>query len=422
MPCTREARGVDVLFVCKGVVRYECIFWLCTRTQFLNMLLGFSDEDGSGSEDGLPIDSVPFSVWQAAGQRQSVAIAFHERPANLTGLESAESVGTQSAAPSLAYNSACPVERMLRLALQVNAPQEYVPARPRKKIKGKQPPDLGDMLAVLVEQPDLDPASHFGYLERRAGYHEFERRFGLDVQQPVRVVRARATQLWLAARRNVQNGWGILAQVAKVMYIRVGARTRMLVSPPGDSGTTLSDGLLPQSHIVPCLGALCTWMLALGLNDPSVLQIVGSGTRGLELVTALKSVGLYRQAFDGFDAWVQRKASELGFASRAASMELCMNGSLPHRVHVHCFLGPNVDMQVWDKHGQETNIDLDGMVWSGVRPNIRLLRTRKIRRPVITEAVGGLYYVLTEKPGSMFRSGNRWPFQECMYRSVCLHG
>ena len=382
------------------------------------MLVGYFDDGDSLSEDDLPIAQEIPGAWQPGFRRESVGAAFRACPAGVIGLDHASPDNNVPARAQPVESVSCPVENMLRLALQVNNPQEYVPEPPRKRCRGKQKPELGTVLAQVLRSPSTNVAPHIRWDERRAGYHEFERRFALDLNTSVRTVRVRAKQLWGAASVGVRNNWSVLAQVCNVMYARVGARTRLLQSPAEEDGSAPVDALRQNPRQLSCVGALGTWMLDLGLNDPHVLEVVAAGTRGADLKAALQSMNLYQQAWQGFTAWVEAKCADVGFASHAASMELCLNGTLPHRVHVHAFFGPRMDFACWSTQAPQVLLELDDMCCLGSRPNMRVLRPCGRRRPAQSEAVGGMYYVLMEKPGSMFRAANRWPFQD-IYMKAC---
>ena len=339
-----------------------------------------------------------------------MAHAWSAAPPNLEGLLLAEAQDSVPIAPA-APQSDCIVEKMLRLAFVVNEPQRYCPEPTRKRRRGKSTPELGTLLAQSMRSPRTDVAAHFTCPERRLGYHEFERRLALDLKTSVREVRHKASQLWRAAARAIQHGWAIMAKVTRVMYSRVGHRTRQLLSPPGypEAGQP-EDGMRPPQEELTCHGVLCTWMLELGLHDAEVLALLAEGHRGEALRLRLVSLPLYEQAFASFSEFVVTRAEALQFRSEAASMELCLAGSWPHRVHVHAFLGPHVDFVAWDSWCPQKGLAPQDMFWGGAVPHLRLLRPRRATRALHQETIGGLYYVLMEKPGTMFRSGNRWPF------------
>ena len=382
------------------------------------MLLGYSDDDGTESDHDLPVAMAVPSAWQPGPRRRSVAEAFSACPPNFVGFddcgEREQPVDTAAICPE----AACAVERMLRLALLVNSPQDYVPVPPRKRRRQKGKPDLGSLLAAVIADPSKDPAPFFDGSTRRYGYHEFERRFSMDLGVPVRSVRTRATDLWKRANIGVQNGWSVLAQVCKIMYTRSGARTRRLCPAPSHAQEPAEDGLRVQAMpSVSCIGVLGTWILDLGLDDPAVLAAVAAGHRGAVLLDFMKGHPLYQQAFNSFKTWVQDKARDSGFHSEAGSMELCLAGSIAHRVHVHAYLGPHVDMMGWQTCTQQVTMDVAGLVWMNAKPVLRFLRPRRRLSQGLAETHGGLYYVLMQKPGTMFRFGNRWPFQDFF----CIH-
>ena len=400
-----------------GMIRHSQreaqVLQLCS----LGMLAGYSDSDGSEGEDYLPVAAGPRSIWQSSSRRHSVADAWSEAPPNLEGMHADIAREIEPAAPSVQLSD-CVVEKLLRLAFVVNDPQQYCPEPTRKRRRGKHPPELGALLASSMRSPTTDVASHFNSKERRLGYHEFERRLALDVKTSVRHVRDRATHLWRTAARAVQNGWAIMAKVTRLMYSRVGHRTRLLQGPPGDDqAPPPEDGMRPPADELTCHGVLCTWMLELGLQDAEVLALVAEGHRGEALRSRLVALPLYEQAFASFTAFVSGKAEALSFRSEAASMELCMGGTLPHRVHVHAFLGPHVDFVSWDSWSPQKGLSPGDMFWGGSVPHIRLLRPRRNNKALHQETIGGLYYVLMEKPGTMFRAGTRWPFKD-----VACHG
>ena len=378
----------------------------------VTMLAGYSDSDGSDDGDLLPVASCPRSIWQSGDRRHSVAHAWSEVPPNLEGLLEGVAEDTVPFSPA-EQQSDCVVEKLLRVAFLVNDPQKYCPEPKRKRRRGKYAPELGTLLAQSMRSPTTDVAPHFDSKERRLGYHEFERRLALDMKTSIRDVRNKATQLWRAAVRASQNGWAIMAKVTRVMYSRVGHRTRVLQGPPGDDQSPPpEDGMRPPADERTCLGVLCTWMLELGLQDADVLALVAEGHRGEALRSRLVALPLYEQAFASFTEFVVSKAEALSFGSQAASMELCMAGSMPHRVHVHAFLGPHVDFVAWDSWSPQKGLAPSDMFWGGCVPHLRLLRPRRANRALHQETIGGLYYVLMEKPGTMFRSGNRWPFKD----------
>jgi hypothetical protein len=59
-----------------------------------------------------------------------------------------------------------------------------------------------------------------------------------------------------------------------------------------------------------------------------------------------------------------------------------------------------------------TVVDVACLKWQGNSPMVTCIRPHARQSVLRHEAIGGVYYVLMKKPGSMFRSGNKWPFQD----------
>ena len=168
-----------------------------------------------------------------------------------------------------------------------------------------------------------------------------------------------------------------------------------------------------SSTLLQCHGFLGTSNISLGLDDVGVEQAVRAGLRGDKLIAIMRGMNLYRHAFDTFAAQVGRWATAHNFDSHAASMELCLQGNFIQRVHLHAFLGPPVDFVAWEFRRAPSLVDVATLKWLGSIPHVRCIRGHSKFSMLRHESVGGLYYVLMEKPGAMFRAGNRWPFQDC---------
>ena len=89
-----------------------------------------------------------------------------------------------------------------------------------------------------------------------------------------------------------------------------------------------------------------------------------------------------------------------------------MNGSVPHRVHVHGFACPGWDAFNSEIFSREVNIHVNEWLWQGVKPDVKPMRAARKSRWVKLEQVGGMYYVLANKLGTMFRASTHWPFTD----------
>ena len=95
-----------------------------------------------------------------------------------------------------------------------------------------------------------------------------------------------------------------------------------------------------------------------------------------------------------------------------------MNGALPHRVHVHAFLGPQIAFVDWGQWNRSKELSEGDLYWGGTIPHLQLRVAHPNPRGFCQETICGLYYALMEKPGTMFRAGNGWPFQEVECHAV----
>lgn len=373
------------------------------------MIFGFSEGE-TDSDDGLPVAAVSTVGWQPASHRKSVASAFHSCPVNVVGLDVSAEAEAVAPFPVLENPPLCPAHRLLRMALLVNSPQQHVPLPPRKRLRGKQSRSVGALFHNMVQDPGADPAPHLSATDRRNGYHEFERRVAADSGKSVRHSRPRAAEMWRRAERKVQNGWAVLAMVTREMYTKVGHRTRVLKSLPDDGGGRADDGQYDYCNSISLLGGLFTWNSDIGLQDPAVLQLVSEGFRGDALLRRMLDLPLYIQAWSAFCRWATTKASAVGFVTHATGMELCSDGDRPHRVHLHGFFGPDMNFGKSRQGYKQIVLELDDWAWQGFAPDVQPLLPHRKGKGVFNEVVGGVYYVLANKIGSMYRAGNRWPF------------
>ena len=373
------------------------------------MLFGFSDGE-SDSDDDLPIAPSRDVAWQPAGRRKSVASAFHSCPSNVVGLDVSTAAEAIIPFPVLENPPLCPAHRLLRLALLVNNPQQHVPQPARKRKRGKQCPSVGEMLHRLVQLPDADPAPHLSASARRRGHHELERRVAADTGQSVRACRSRVAEMWRQSSRHVQNGWAVMAMVTQEMYEKVGHRTRILKSLPDALDRPDDDGVYASRQTLSLLGGLFTWHSNIGLQDPAVLQLVSDGVQGDALLERMLDLPLYNQAWVAFSRWATAKASAMGFCTHATCMELCSESDSPHRVHLHGFFGPDMNFARKQQCHKQIAIDFDEWAWQGYPPNVQAVLPHRKGKGAFSEIVGGVYYVLAKKIGSMYRAGNQWPF------------
>ena len=109
---------------------------------------------------------------------------------------------------------------------------------------------------------------------------------------------------------------------------------------------------------------------------------------------------------------MQSLASHYGFISWAASMELSTSAAIPGRVHLHVFVSPGLRDNGFFQGGvRKVSVQTSSLRWNGHLPDVSLMQV-KGRRPAAPCVVGGMYYVLANKVGSLFRAGSDDLFQD----------
>jgi hypothetical protein len=218
--------------------------------------------------------------------------------------------------------------------------------------------------------------------------------------------------MWHNTSLNVRNNWTVLAKISGHLFVvPEGKQRRSLRSSDNGTGDTPCSTTV-HAPLLQCYGFLATWNTSLGLDDAEVGEAVRSGLRGDQLIAFMQSMKLYRDAFNSLAEKVVGWSAAYHFQTHAVSMELCMQGNCIQRVHLHAFLGPSVDNSAWGSCRTSSVVDVASLKWQGNTPMVRCIRAHARSSILRHEAIGGLYYVLMKKPGSMFRDGNKWPFQD----------
>ena len=104
----------------------------------------------------------------------------------------------------------------------------------------------------------------------------------------------------------------------------------------------------------------------------------------------------------------------MGFETYCASMEHSDHARNPARIHLHAYAGVHISGGVgWMKSPRSLMILTEEMVWEGCRPHVRPTTTRRKADAAVFHAVTtGVYYVVGEKIGGMYREANAWPIQD----------
>ena len=92
-----------------------------------------------------------------------------------------------------------------------------------------------------------------------------------------------------------------------------------------------------------------------------------------------------------------------------------MNAVAAGRVHCHDYVGPAIDaMPSVDCTRRVVEFTESDCVWDGHRAFVLVTNARGNMQPRrVKNIIGALYYVISNKTGSLFCSSSRVPFQDC---------
>ena len=165
------------------------------------------------------------------------------------------------------------------------------------------------------------------------------------------------------------------------------------------------------------LGVLLTWHSALLRGCAEASQLLSGCGDPDDICTAVKGLPGVWQAFQDFRNQVVRWCRQLQFSVHACAFEVCTHNLDEIKVHMHAWFSVEIGKTRYVKDKLLGEVD-GNLEWRGFRPhsNPCVPRGRAKHAPLIA---GGLYYVLCNKIGSLFRSGSHWPFQERISDGSC---
>ena len=374
-----------------------------------------SDSDGEDHhhQHFLPIDEDSDNVlqWEAGKGLVSLASVLSAEAPSVSGFVSNGVVPALIDVPPQWTDTSLDPLDLLRRALREHHPEMYCPAqRLVKRQKTKQQAPLGRLLRMLQDDPHCLQDKHLDRVQTFQARDEFARVYAKAAGQPVTTARTAAHKAFFDLEGPARAAWHVVSQVARIMYNqRPGCARRLKPStlgfptPPEAHSSDKGCGL-PQSF--DAFGLLLTWQISLGIDDPAVREIFRQRLSVDEQVTALLALPTHQWHFQAFRTYVQTLASEYKFPSWAASMELSTSAASPGRVHLHAFVGPALRANGFFQGGvRRTSVKTSTLLWNGEIPHVSLMQV-KGRRAASDAVVGGMYYVLAHKVGSLFRAGS----------------
>ena len=376
------------------------------------------DWEGISADDGGWDHIFEPAVWHPAAHRIQVLELLDQRHDELVEILPQDS-GESAAVVQRPFNDSLDIPNLLRRAIYEHNPELYViPQRPKRRRGKRIDFTLAEALYKLQQDPESPGLGTGTWKKRKAGFEEF-----LRIHCEITGHARKATRSGLRAAFQqqgyaAQTAWYWISLVRQKMYSGARGKTRELVPPP-ESSVMSASVQLPQASPFPesldVHGMLNTWNLDIRFGKDAVESAQRSNLQGSDLVAALQQSTAHIAIWQAFQNFVETLAAVWAFATWACCMEISLNAEAYGRVHLHAFWGQAVSGSGWQTTKTMHRIYPERLRWDGRLPDIQVMRLNP-RQSQADRTVGGVYYCMAKKEGSMFRNGNVQPFKEPSYK------
>ena len=348
----------------------------------------------------------------------SLSSVLNEQPINVNGLVTEPGRPVYDPVQPPWDQEALEPWNLLRRALHEHHPTLYVRCRPERRRRRKCTQDLGTLLKKLQKQPRC-MSWRICHDQICAARDEFVRRYAEASAQSWSTIVREAKRIFNAQSREFKNAWTVVNCVAKLMFKVTHGHGRRLVKPP-------AHAWLPQSlagdedrrvlGVSAVFGVLVSWNTDFGLREPALRALIEADVDDDALLQGMLSIPIYKWHFDAFRKRIQHLAVVLDLPSWAACMELSIHAEQRGRVHLHAMFAPTISWSGHARNLRKVSISMSQLVWDGVIPDVRPSAGAGRSRQIAEAFQGGLYYVLCDKLGAMYRDSSVKLFQDMEYR------
>ena len=200
---------------------------------------------------------------------------------------------------------------------------------------------------------------------------------------------------WNECDKGVKGGWAVARRLV--------AEKKVVCKDVGETAAALQ---------VSGLGVLFTWHTRIGMDDPEVRDLLAQGLSGEALVERIKQLQMIDDAFDDFCEFVLALRQKAGYAWWGACMEMCMQGDYAARIHLHAFVSIDPGRTQNVMRLTPPSLPAASLIYDGIAPSARPVTMTGRRRNMEVAFSGGMYYVLSDKVGSLRVRGNKALFLE----------
>ncbi len=302
-----------------------------------------------------------------------------------------------SAPPRPETPEATPAEVLMWHAFRVEPLMGHVPRTVRRRIKKKRSLGTWELL-MIIRSGDwrrLMDAAPETWRQSEVLRNYF--RGILAKATGVGAIHSRqvTARSWQVCDKGVKGGWAVARRLV--------AEKKVVCKDDEEQAAAAQ---------VSGLGVLFTWHTRIGMDDPEVRDLLAQGLEGEALVERLKQLALVDDAFDDFCAFVNDLRQKAGYAWWGACMEMCMHGDYAARIHLHAFMSIDPGRTQNVMRLTPPSLPAASLIYGGIAPNARPVTMTGRRRNMEVAFSGGMYYVLSEKVGSLRVRGNKALFLE----------
>ena len=322
----------------------------------------------------------------------------------------------------------CTPANLLPSALRQDHPDlNFPPDVKRRRVTGKKL-DLEVIGTVLHRlQNDstasLDPWSS-SWRERRLGFSEYLNSMKQAVGQHKKDLVPIARKHWAGADLQTKSAWGFVNYLRRQLYIResgtngaalvrhripLPAGVRMPESPDTSAAGTDSKAVVLGKGI----GIMRTFNTDWHNQIPELSDILSSSSPLEEKLHALKQLPFLQDKFAAYVQHVRDLAARLALPLWGCCFEVSLKSQQAGRIHTHDYVGPSLDCAGYDVPKRVIEFKESDKEWDDMLAFHTLTSARgNVQSKKMRAVVAAMYYVTSEKIGSLFIKCARSPFEE----------
>ena len=326
----------------------------------------------------------------------------------------------------------CTPANLLPSALRQDHPElNFPPHVKRRRVTGKS---LNvEVLGIVLHRLQNDSSASLepwtpSWRDRRDGWAEYLHSIKQAVGLSKREVLAIARQHWDAADVQTKSAWGFVHYMRRHLYSTersqgsgaVYVRTRIPL-PAGvrmpESPDTAAERAATAKAVVlgKGIGIMRTFNTNWHNEIPELSDILGSNACVEEKVDALKQLPFLQDKFAAYQQHVRDHAARLALPLWGCCFEVSLKSQQPGRIHTHDYVGPSLDCAGYDVPKRVIEFKESDKAWDDMLAFHSLTSARgNVQSKKMRAVAAAMYYVTSEKIGSLFTKSSRVPFEACM--------